>query len=379
MVNVLVVDDERDFADILSQRLQARGLDVRVAYSGQEALDQTRHIPPDVVVLDVTMPGISGLDTLEELKRISPRTEIILLTADSTVGTAVSGMKLGAGDYLIKPADIDTLVAAIGEAETRRMDGLSRQRMAETAKLAALGELATGVAHEINNPLHVMVNEVGWIGELLEEAGIEKKLGEEIRQALHLIRHQAQRCKAITSKLLTLRPVRNSRASLTTLPSLVRVILDRRRDRIDGLGVTTHEAWGSDLGHVPVPESEWEQILANVIDNALDAMEQGGGNLRLLGETQGHELVVSVGDSGCGIEAHLLTRIFEPFFSTKDVGKGIGLGLAICHSIIESMGGTISVRSSPGNGSTFTIRVPVAMHAQNEHTRPEHPASSKEE
>lgn len=73
-----------------------------------------------------------------------------------------------------------------------------------------------------------------------------------------------------------MRPVRNSRASLTTLPSLVRVILDRRRDRIDGLGVTTHEAWGSDLGHVPVPESEWEQILANVIDNALDAMEQGG-------------------------------------------------------------------------------------------------------
>jgi signal transduction histidine kinase len=388
MVHVLVVDDERDFADLLAERLRTRGMDVRTAYSGREALEAVRLSPPEVVVLDVTMPGMSGLETLKGLREEKPAPEVILLTADSTLDTAVAGMKGGARDYLVKPADIDTLVGAIGEAEGRRMEALSRQRMAETAKLAAMGVLATGVAHEINNPLQVMLNEAGWIEEVLQEADMKDDSRREALDSLELVRRQARRCKAITSKLLTLRCALDTRGAATDLPALVRALLETRSDRIDALGVRVEESWAAGMEDFSLPASEWEQVLANMVDNALDAleameeatsMESEPPLLAIAGELRDGELQVSVRDTGCGIEEQLLTRIFEPFFSTKDVGKGIGLGLAICHGIIEAMGGNISVRSTPGHGSTFTITAPMAVHPENELKGPGNPASAKEE
>jgi signal transduction histidine kinase len=386
MVHVLVVDDERDFADLLAERLRARGMDVRAVYNGQEALEAARVHPPEVVVLDLSMPGMSGLETMNALRAEKPGPEIILLTADSSLDAAVAGMKGGARDYLTKPTDIDTLVAAIGEAEGRRMESLSRQRMAETAKLAALGELATGVAHEINNPVQVMLNEAGWIEELVQDASVAETSRKDILASLNLIRHQARRCKAITSKLLTLRCAVDRQGATTDLAGLADAILKARRERIAALGVTVREDWNA-MGRLQLPATEWEQVLANVVDNALDAMESMPGPdeagperiLTLRGTLGESGLEVHVQDTGCGIEAHLLTRIFEPFFSTKEVGKGIGLGLAICHGIIEAMGGSITVRSTPGYGSTFTIRTPVTAQRHNEHNGPEYPASAKEE
>ncbi|GAB6113196.1 sensor histidine kinase [Desulfomicrobium salsuginis] len=385
MVHVLVVDDERDFADLLSERLRARGMDVHTAYGGEQALEMARALHPEVVVLDITMPGMSGLETLGALKAERPGPEVILLTADSTLNTAVAGMKGGARDYLTKPADIDTLVAAIGDAEGRHMEALSRQRMTETAKLAAMGELATGVAHEINNPLQVMITEAGWIEEILREPDLTEANRADLRSSLELIRHQAGRCKAITSKLLTLRCALDAKGATTKLPLLARRLLAERRKRIEALGVEIVQEWTPALSAVDIPESEWGQVLANVIDNALDAMENTNAAdaaapvLTLRGVCADARMEVTIRDTGCGIEEHLLTRIFEPFFSTKEVGKGIGLGLAICHGIIEAMGGGITVHSSPGRGSTFTIRVPMAVHAHNENNGPESPASAKEE
>ncbi len=385
MVHVLIVDDERDFADLLAERLRTRGMEVQTAYSGQEALETARIRPPEVVVLDMRMPGMSGLETMDALKAEKPAPEFILLTADSTLDTAVAGMKGGARDYLTKPTDIDTLVAAIGEAEGRRMESLSRQRMAETAKLAALGELAVGVAHEINNPVQVMLNEAGWIEEVVRETQLPDPGRNDILESLDLIRHQARRCKAITSKLLTLRGAIDGQGATTDLPALAQTLLQARRERTQTLGVRVEENWAPEFHSLRRPASEWEQILANFIDNALDAMESsptpdsGHHSLVLGGAVRGAEMVVWVRDTGCGIEEHLLTRIFEPFFSTKEVGKGIGLGLAICHGISEAMGGSVSVRSKPGHGATFTVKAPMAMRANNEHNGPARPASAKEE
>jgi two-component system, NtrC family, sensor kinase len=388
MVHVLVVDDERDFADLLAERLRARGMEVHTAYSGQEALEAVRAVAPEVVVLDITMPGMSGLETLDAVKAEKPSPEVILLTADSTLHTAVAGMKGGARDYLTKPTDIDVLVAAIGEAEGRHMEALSRQRMAQAAKLAALGELATGVAHEINNPLQVVINEIGWIEELVVEAEVDANRRDEIMNSLELLRSQAARCKSITSKLLTLRCTLDRRGATASLPDLARTLLHGRRERIAALGVQVEEEWGPELAALRVSAAEWEQVLTNIVDNALDALEAarnaGGATMQdmelcLRGNIVETSLEVSVRDSGCGIEEHLLSRIFEPFFSTKEVGKGIGLGLAICHGIIEAMGGSIFVRSAPGHGSTFTIRAPMAVHAHKEYNRPDDPASAKEE
>ncbi len=366
MVNVLLVDDERDFADLLAQRLASRGIAARTAYDGSQAMEAVRENEPEVVVLDVNMPGMSGLETLESIKTARPHAEVVLLTADSTLSTAVSGMKLGAHDYLVKPADIEDLVAAIEAAGRRRGERLGSLRMAATARLAALGELAKGVAHEINNPLNIMLNDAGWIEDLLDEPEfLQSRHRPEMLGAVHSIQAQTERCKAITSKLLTLRGAADESLQTATLPELAATLLEERRERAKQLGITLKPDMALELSAVPVLRAEFEQLLGNLMDNALDAMEGKGGTLTVTAGRKGGFLEISVADTGIGMDASILPRIFEPFFSTKEVGKGTGLGLSICHGIAEALGGEIAVQSEPGRGSVFTVRVPETVRAQN--------------
>lgn len=369
MLPILVVDDEVEFADLLSERLRTRGMQVLTAYNGHQALDLVQEEHPDIVLLDITMPGPDGLAILRSLKECSPMTQVILLTADSTVSTAVTGMKLGACDYLIKPANFDKVLEAIHEAEKKRLNTLSRNRMAETAKLAALGELGKGVAHEINNPVHIMVNEAGWIEDLLDEVSMSPDTDKQIRKSLQLIRQQAKRCKVITSKLLTLRPAKDHDSDLAALDTIWDKVVQQRTERIAKTQVILHTSWADEFQQPFWPQTSWMQILGNLLDNALDAMESEGGRIHITGQMRTNDAVLSIADTGRGIEEHLLTRIFEPFFSTKDVGQGIGLGLAICHGFVESMGGNITVRSTLGQGSVFTIKVPLPMDLLQKNTR----------
>lgn len=359
MSTVLVVDDEQSFADILVERLATKGMLALAAYNGAQALEMIQAHRPEVVLLDISMPGMDGLETLTRIKAQHPRIEVILLTADSTLSTAVTGMKLGARDYLLKPADLAVVVNSIGEAQQRRAERLASQRMAETAKMAALGEMAKGVAHEINNPMQVILNETGWIKDLLEDRDLRDSAHRaELEAATSRIQDQAKRCKTITTKLLALRCSLDTRVPSTDLNELTSDLLAKRQQRLEQLQVRTHVDLAPGLPPLNALRSEWEQVLGNLMDNALDAMDMAGGELRISGDWQENEVRLQVSDTGCGIESHILTRIFEPFFSTKDVGKGIGLGLSICHGIVEAMGGEISVHSTPGAGTVFLIHVP---------------------
>ncbi len=133
-VKVLLVDDEKDFVEMLSLRLQEAGEKVFAAYSGKECLDTLDKTDMDVVVLDIKMPGMDGIDTLREIKKRFPLVEVILLTGHGSAETAVEGMKLGAFDYLMKPADFDDLTAKLQGARNRKDNQEERIRQAE-AKL----------------------------------------------------------------------------------------------------------------------------------------------------------------------------------------------------------------------------------------------------
>ena len=358
MTGVLLVDDERDFADLLAERLKARGLDARAVYGGEQALDSLRREDAEVVVLDVGMPGMDGLTVMQQARAMRPLTEFVLLTADTNLDTAVAGMRLGARDYLRKPADLDDLIRAVETAGHRRRDRMSRLRMADTAKLAALGELAKGVAHEINNPLNIMINEAGWIEDLLEEKEFEGSPHKpEMVRAVSRIHAQAERCKAITSKLLTLRRAPEVQGQCTPPAALVQA-LEQRRTRAEAQGVTLAADVPADFPALPYPAADLELVLGHLLDNALDVMEQGGA-LRLALRREDGGAVIEVEDTGPGVDPALQQRIFEPFFSTKEVGKGTGLGLAICWSLVEAMGGRISLYSEKGRGARFRVRLPL--------------------
>jgi two-component system NtrC family sensor kinase len=359
--SVLVVDDEKAFADTLAERLVARGIEAFAVYDGASALAAAAQKRPQIVLLDLSMPGMDGLRTLKALKETFPQIEVVLLTAERGLQAAVRGMQAGARDYIVKPAPLERVLEAIHEAETHRMDAARRQRMAETARLAALGVLAAAVAHEINNPLQIIVNETGWMEELLPELTTHSKLHQELATSLGTIRHQAQRCKTITAQLLTLRATTPPRDTPQPFQTIVQHILDERRQRWEAQVHVEVSCPSS----IVVPAAPWKQIIQPLVDNALDALEQAPASKRLAIIVQQHndELEVRVEDSGPGMPPATQTRIFEPFFSTKDVGQGLGLGLSLCHAVVEALHGRIEVHSALGAGTTMIIRVP--NHATN--------------
>ncbi|MBU1041013.1 MAG: response regulator [Proteobacteria bacterium] len=395
---VLLVDDERDFADILAERLQARGFEVRTAYDGEEALRLAAGFDIDVAVLDVNLPGMNGLALLRELKLVRPQAEALMLTGQNDLATAVAGMKLGATDYLVKPVPIERLVEAITRAQDRRIERQEGLRMAETAKMAALGQMAEGVAHEINNPVNVMVSLAGWMDDLvadladhLTEQQIDQQGGAhaadadgvsgtltELAQSAAKLHEHGLRVKQLTAKLLCLchksdtgvndtsaaqQP--GSPAPESDLSALLQDLLAERAPRMAESRITATPDLAPalsalNLPQVALPGANLGTALGNILDNALDAMTFGG-RLDVSTRAEAGEIVIEIRDTGHGISPAHLPRIFEPFFSTKDVGQGTGLGLSVSYGIIKGMGGDILVDSQPGQGTRVTVRLPVAQ------------------
>lgn len=253
-----------------------------------------------------------------------------------------------------------THVITIGEDVTTRVEAIHAAGRAE--KLAAVGRLAAGVVHEINNPLatisacaEALENRVG------EGAFDQSKEVEDLRDYLELIRSEAFRCKSITTGLLDFSRMRTgNRFSIDVgeiLKSSARLLYHQKRgDTKVDIKIETD----ANLPLVEADEGQIQQVVIALSTNAIDAMN-GGGTLTLRAYGQENRVVIEVADTGVGIAAENLSKIFEPFFTTKEVGKGTGLGLAVCYGIITEHGGRLSVRSNIGVGTTFTMFLPTKV------------------
>ena len=235
----------------------------------------------------------------------------------------------------------------------------------ETGRLASIGELAAGIAHEINNPVAIMVQEAGWIDDLLGEGEpVSGENMEEITRAVSQIRTQGDRCKEITYKLLSF--------ARKTDPTVKEVNLNEAVDEVIGLttqktryaNVHIETELDPDIPVIHASASEIQQILLNLVNNAIDAIERPGGTVTVSTRGAGEAVVLEVRDTGKGIPEANLERIFDPFFTTKPVGQGTGLGLSICYGIVEKMGGQIAVESEIEKGTTFRVSFPKEAPAQ---------------
>jgi two-component system NtrC family sensor kinase len=237
---------------------------------------------------------------------------------------------------------------------------LMNEKVVETGKLASVGELAAGVAHEINNPVAIMVEEAGWMGDLLEEEEIQnsKNLAE-FRRAIDQIKNQGRRCKEITQKLLSFARKTDGKVQDIEINEVLEELVALSAQRAKYALVTIQTHFQKNLPQLKLSLSELQQVFLNLINNALDAMETKGGSLTIESRLEKDRIVVEVSDTGTGIPEANLNRIFDPFFTTKTVGKGTGLGLSICYGIIDKMGGKIAVRSRVGQGTTFMVYFPV--------------------
>lgn len=236
---------------------------------------------------------------------------------------------------------------------------LMNRQMVETGKLASIGELAAGIAHEINNPVAIMIEEAGWVSDLLEDEGKKMSCYPEISRALEQVRTQGGRCKDITHKLLSFARQTDSRIAEVSLPALIEEVVEISIQQARYAQVQLSLDMDSNMPLVSGSISELQQVFLNLINNAIQAMEAEGGILSITCCAEDDQALISVADTGPGIPAANLGRIFDPFFTTKPVGKGSGLGLSICFGLIHQMGGEIEVESGVGQGARFNIRLPL--------------------
>lgn len=239
---------------------------------------------------------------------------------------------------------------------------MMNEQVIEAGKLASVGELAAGIAHEINNPVAIMVEEAGWMEDLLADPEpADGGNAEEFRRALKRIRTQGSRCKEITHNLLSFARRTSPDARIVPVNEMVEEVVGLSEQKVRYGNVKISLLLSDGLPPVKAAPSEIQQVLMNLINNAIDVIEKkAGGTVEVTTRAEKDRVVVSVADNGPGIARTILPRIFDPFFTTKPVGKGTGLGLSICYGIVRKMGGEISVNSVADVGTTFQVRIPAA-------------------
>jgi two-component system, NtrC family, sensor kinase len=250
------------------------------------------------------------------------------------------------------------IVNRIAKADQEKQ--MMNEKVVEAGKLASVGELAAGVAHEINNPVAIMVEEAGWMGDLLEDEGFQSSKNlPELQRAISQIQTQGRRCKEITHKLLSFARKTDATVCDVALNELLEDVVALSAQRAKYSKVEIQIDFQEDLPPLKISPSEMQQVFFNLINNGLDAMENIGGVLKLSSRQKNNHIVVEVSDTGKGIPAADINRIFDPFFTTKPVGKGTGLGLSICYGIIDKLNGKLECKSTVDVGTTFYVSIPL--------------------
>lgn len=237
---------------------------------------------------------------------------------------------------------------------------LISEQVVQAGKLAALGEMASGMAHEINNPVGIMVQEAQWIEALLQKGG-DSPTGniDEIRDSLNEIQAHGTRCRDIILKLISFTRKDEPVVKAEQLNELIGEVIGLCQQRAYLMKIELSMNPEPELPLVSVASPDVQQVLINLINNSLDALEQSGGAIEIRTSARGRYAVVDVMDTGPGISQENLGRVFEPFFSTKPEGKGTGLGLSICYAMMKKMKGDITVTSQEGKGTTFHLFFPL--------------------
>ena len=370
---ILIVDDERSMVRLLEQLLAHAGYQRLSGTSDpREVVRLCDELEPDLIMLDLRMPHQDGIEVLHQLKRrrADAYLPVLVLTADVSRESKRAALEAGASDFVTKPFEQTELLLRVRNLlemrflhrDLRRQnDNLELQiqerthQLLEAEKLATMGNLLAGVAHELNSPLSVILGQVG----LFSQTGVDPKARSRVKD----IGEAAERCVRIVRSFLTMarrHPPERGHVSLNHLlqEAVELLSFELRIASVEIVYDLERElplAWAD--GH------QLKQVIVNLVTNARQAVQDSAPPRQLRLATRYDErrssVRIEVADSGPGIPAEIRPRVFEPFFTTKPDGEGTGLGLALARGIVEGHGGTIEIESAAGEGARFVVSLPV--------------------
>lgn len=255
---------------------------------------------------------------------------------------------------------VSRMIVVHQERQEREQARLNEE-LVQSSKMAALGKLAAGVAHEVNNPLAVIREQAGWIRDLLEEEDIQSSPNfQELRDAVIKIEQHVERAGSVVHRMLgfarRMEPVRFD----VSIKDLLRETVVFLENEMHFRNIQLKWDIEEDLPLVETDPSQLQQVILNIVDNAIDAIGKNGTiTLGAAYDAQSGCVCMRIRDDGPGMDKDVQARVFDPFFTTKQVGEGTGLGLSISYSIVTRLGGTIRFVSQPGEGTEFIICLPV--------------------
>lgn len=351
---VLVVDDKQIVRDFLREVLGLAGHQVHAVQSGPEALKRCEESPPQVLLTDMNMEPMDGQELIRQVKARWPSVVPIVLTGYGTVERTVELMRLGAFDVLTKPCRAEEISATVERAlehhQALHQNVDLRKRLQVQDRLAMIGKLAAGVAHELNNPLDAVLRCVRLTQDRV-------KNDDEAIEYLDLAHAGLLRMADIVQSLLTF----SRNAAVEQAPQPLEALVEEaiatvRVARGDQCPPMKHDLQ-FDVAHAPLPRG-LHQVLMNLLCNACDAVTLEH-TIEVRARQEDGQLLIEVADDGPGIADDVLPRIFEPFFTTKDPGKGTGLGLPISARLVEKFGGTMRVECPQGGGTIVIVSLPA--------------------
>lgn len=377
---VMIVDDEPSNQRIFMETLEDMS-ENKVYVSGEEALADVDHFLPDLVLLDIMMPGLDGYEICKRMKA-NPNlqnTKIILVSGKAMIEERLKGYEFGADDYITKPFVSEELLAKAKvflrltkfEKEMNQLNSYLDKKIKEktqelyetqamlmnAAKMAALGEMAGGVAHEINNPLASISLVSQQIKNLVSKDA--SKWQDKILEMSEIVSDSVHHIASIVHGLRTFsRDASKDAFSSTPLKSVVKNTLNLCQAKLASSKVKLEVGELSDEVHIYCRPVQIAQVLLNLIANAFDAVESLPEKwVKISFQDKKDHIEISVIDSGKGVPEELREKIFQPLFTTKEVGKGTGLGLSISKGIIKAHSGTLTLNTESPY-TEFTLLLP---------------------
>ncbi|MGB0744784.1 MAG: response regulator [Opitutales bacterium] len=362
---ILVVDDQPINIKLLQRKLERQGMDVAVAYSGRECLDIVEEVKPDLILLDVMMPEIDGIETCGQLKA-KPETEtipIIFITAKASKEGKLEGLDAGAVDYITKPIDLDETLARVRTQlrlqEMFRENMELQERLGDARKAAAVGAITQGIAHNLNNLLGVVVGYLDLIKNGYDSPDM-------VKRSVGLMDHAINRMVNIIRQLSTI--ANNERIELATIPvtKLLENSIERLKAEYAVDAPVTLETDFVDEPTISANAETFEVVLGKLLINAWESYNSDTDKeerkikltARIAREKGPAMLELQVIDSGEGIAPQIGDTLFEPFITTK-TSVGRGMGLTIARHTARNLGGDVQIKANPGGGVIATLTHPI--------------------